>query len=201
MGHNMALVVSHWSLIEQREVEFHASPCGLCEVKSGTVYNVFLPVLQFSPVSIILLLLHTHSSIYHPRCIMFFSQHFSFPLSGPLHHSTIAPHSFIHLNAFLTCRRMTRLFRTFQAAVLFQKSIRTVHKSTFIWSLKVNCTQASLSVQSQCIPTSDVPGTWYPHHSTSQPTWYPHHSTSHPTAPDLSQQATSHGSWQAVPQP
>jgi hypothetical protein len=46
-----------------------------------TLYNVFLPVLQFSPVSIIPPLLHTPSSIYHPRCIMFFSQYFSFPLS------------------------------------------------------------------------------------------------------------------------
>ena len=37
-----------------------------------TLYNVFLPVLQFSSVSIIPSLLHTHSFIYHPRCIMFF---------------------------------------------------------------------------------------------------------------------------------
>jgi hypothetical protein len=26
-------------------------------------------------------LLHTHPSIYHPRCIMFFSQYFRFPSS------------------------------------------------------------------------------------------------------------------------
>ena len=44
-----------------------------------TLYNVFIPVLQFSPVSIIPPLLHTHPSIYHPHCVMFFSQHFSFP--------------------------------------------------------------------------------------------------------------------------
>src|SRR5215475_5866520 len=49
-----------------------------------TLYNVFLPVLQFSPVSIIPPLLHTHSSIYHPRCIMYFSQYFRFPLSVPV---------------------------------------------------------------------------------------------------------------------
>ena len=54
-----------------------------------TLYNVFLPVLQFSPVSIIPPLLHTHSSIYHPRCIMFFSQYFSFPLSVSFHHCYI----------------------------------------------------------------------------------------------------------------
>jgi hypothetical protein len=89
-----------------------------------TLCNIFLPVLQFplsvsfhhcsilihssttdaakcfspstsvSPVSIIPPLLHTHSSIYHRRCIMFFSQYFSFPCQ---YHSTIAPYSFIHL--------------------------------------------------------------------------------------------------------
>jgi len=89
------------------------------------LYNFFLPVLQFSPVSIIPPLLHTHSFIYHPNCIMFFSQYFNFPLSVSFHHcsilihpstthtlkcfslstsvfpcqyhSTIAPYSFIHL--------------------------------------------------------------------------------------------------------
>ena len=54
----------------------------------------FLPVLQFSPVSIIPPLLHTHSFIYHPRCIMFFSQHFSFPCQ---YHSSIAPHSAVQV--------------------------------------------------------------------------------------------------------
>ena len=60
-----------------------------------TLYNVSLPVLQFSPVSIIPPLLHTHSFIYHPRCIMFLSQYFSFPCQ---YHSTIAPYSFFHLS-------------------------------------------------------------------------------------------------------
>jgi hypothetical protein len=59
-----------------------------------TLYNVFLPVLQFSPVSIIPPMPHTHSFIYHGRCIMFFSQYFSFPCQ---YHSTNAPYSFIHL--------------------------------------------------------------------------------------------------------
>ena len=58
-----------------------------------TLYNVFLPVLQFSPVSIIPPLLHTHSFIHHPRCIIFFSQHFSFPLSLSFHHCSILFHS------------------------------------------------------------------------------------------------------------
>ena len=53
------------------------------------LHNVFLPVLEFSPVSIIPPLLHTHPFIYHQRCIMFFSQHFSFPLSVPFHHCSI----------------------------------------------------------------------------------------------------------------
>ena len=57
-----------------------------------TFYNVFHPVLQFSPVSIIPPLLHTHSFIYHPRCIMFFSQYFSFPQSESFHHCSILIH-------------------------------------------------------------------------------------------------------------
>jgi len=58
-----------------------------------TLYNVFLPALQFSPVSIILPLLHIHSFIYHPHCIMFFSQYFSFPQSVSFHHCSILIHS------------------------------------------------------------------------------------------------------------
>ena len=54
-----------------------------------TLYNVFLPALQFSPVSIIPPLLHTHSFIYYSRYIMFFSQHFSFPLSVSFQHCSI----------------------------------------------------------------------------------------------------------------
>jgi len=57
-----------------------------------TLYNVFLPVLQFSPVSTIPPLLHTHPFFYHPRCIMFFSQYFSFPLSVSFHHCSILIH-------------------------------------------------------------------------------------------------------------
>jgi hypothetical protein len=56
--------------------------------------QVFLPVLGFSPVSIIPPMLHTHSFIYHRCCIMFLSQYFSFPCQ---YHSTTAPYSFIHL--------------------------------------------------------------------------------------------------------
>jgi len=50
-----------------------------------TLYNVSLPVLQISPVSIIPPTLHTHSFTYHPHYTMFLSQYFSFPLSVPFH--------------------------------------------------------------------------------------------------------------------
>ena len=52
-----------------------------------------LRVLSLSFVSIIPPLLHTRSFIYHPRCIMFFSQYFSFPLSVSFHHCFILIHS------------------------------------------------------------------------------------------------------------
>ena len=58
-----------------------------------TLYNVFLPVFQVSPVSVIPPLLLTHSFIHYPRRIMFFSQYFSFPLSVSFHHCSILIHS------------------------------------------------------------------------------------------------------------
>jgi hypothetical protein len=51
--------------------------------------QISLPVLQFSPVSIIPPMLHTHSFTYHPRYIMFLSQYFSFLLSVPFHQCSI----------------------------------------------------------------------------------------------------------------
>ena len=64
-------------------------------IHSSTTHNVkcFPPALQFSPVTIIPPLLHTHSFIYHKDCIMFFSQHFIFPLSISFHHSSTLIHS------------------------------------------------------------------------------------------------------------
>ena len=47
--------------------------------------DVSLPVHQFSPVSTIPPMLHTHSFTYHPQNIIFLSQNFSFPLSISLH--------------------------------------------------------------------------------------------------------------------
>ena len=54
-----------------------------------TLYNVSLPVLQFSPVSTIPPMLHTHPFTHHPRYIMFLSQYFSFPLSVPFHQCSV----------------------------------------------------------------------------------------------------------------
>ena len=59
-----------------------------------TLINIFLHVLQFSPVSIFPPMLHTHSTNYHQCTIIFFSQNFSFICH---YHSTIAPHSFNHV--------------------------------------------------------------------------------------------------------
>ena len=58
-----------------------------------TLYNVSLPVFQFSPVSNIPPMLHTHSFTYHPHYIMFLSQYFSFPLSVSFHQCSIPIHS------------------------------------------------------------------------------------------------------------
>jgi hypothetical protein len=62
-----------------------------------TLYNVFVPVLQFSPVSIIPPIFHTHSYIYHQRCIMLLSQYFSFPLSVSFHQCSILMSLISHL--------------------------------------------------------------------------------------------------------
>src|SRR5215468_2493056 len=89
-----------------------------------TLYNVFLPLLQFPPVSIIPLMLHTHSSIHHRRCIMFFSQYFSFPCQ---YHSTNAPYSFIHppltlYNVFLPLLQFPLSVSLHQCSILIHPS-------------------------------------------------------------------------------
>ena len=77
---HLSVSFHHWSIL----------------IHSSTTHAVkrFSPNTSVSPVSIIPPLLHTHSSIYHPHCIMFFSQYFIFPCQ---YHSTNAPYSFIHL--------------------------------------------------------------------------------------------------------
>jgi len=90
-----------------------------------TLYNVFLPVFQFSPVSIIQPLLHTNSFIYQPRCIMFFSYYFSFPCQ---YHSTIAPYTFIHLPTTLC--NVFLLVLQFSLSVSFHHCSILIHSST-----------------------------------------------------------------------
>ena len=51
------------------------------------------PSTLVTHVSIIPPMLHAHSFIYHQRCIMFFSQHCSFPLSVTFHQCSILIHS------------------------------------------------------------------------------------------------------------
>jgi len=98
--------------------------------------QVFLPVFQFSPVSIIPPMLHTHSFIYHRRCIMFFSQYFSFPLSVSFYqyhspstsvfpcqyHSTSTPVSLVsiippmlHTHSFIYYRRSIMFFSNYSS--------------------------------------------------------------------------------------
>ena len=76
-----------------QEPGFEGGPSRLGFEKDKVVLRqVFLSVLQFSPVSIIPPLLHIHSFIYHRHCIMFFSRYFSFSLSVSFHHCSILIH-------------------------------------------------------------------------------------------------------------
>ena len=91
-----------------------------------------------SPVSIIPPMLHTHSFIYHPRCIMFFSQYFSFPCQ---YHSTNAPYSFIHLpptlyNVFLPALQFPLSVSFHQCSILIHSS--TTHAVCFSLSTSVS---------------------------------------------------------------
>jgi len=105
-------------------ISFHQ--CSIL-INSSTTHAVesFSPSTSVYPVSIIPPTLHTHSSIYHPRCIMFFSQHLSFPCQ---YHSTNAPYSIIHLpptlyNVFLPALQF------FLSVSFHQRSI-LIHSST-----------------------------------------------------------------------
>ena len=73
-------------------ISFHQ--CSILIHSSTTNAVCFSPSTSVSPVSIITPMLHTHSFIYHQRCIMFFSQHFSFPCQ---YHYTNATYSFVNL--------------------------------------------------------------------------------------------------------
>jgi len=98
---------------------------GVCGGKICTRTGFSASTLCAFPVSIIPPKLHTHSFIYHQRCIMFFSQHFSFPCQ---YHSTNAPYSFIHLpptlyNVFLPAIQ-------FPLSVSFHQCSILIHPST-----------------------------------------------------------------------
>ena len=89
-----------------------------------TLYNVFLPVLSF-PVSIIPPMPHTLSFVYHRLCIMFFSQHFSFPCEC---HSINASYSFIRPLPTLYNVFLPRL--QFLLSVSFHRCCILSHSST-----------------------------------------------------------------------
>ena len=88
----MALGVNHIPLNAEAQVRFRVSPNEI-PVDKMALRQGFLRLLPFSPVSIIPLSLHTHSFIYHTRCIMFLSQYFSFPLSVSFHQCSKLIHS------------------------------------------------------------------------------------------------------------
>ena len=122
-------------------------------IHSSTTHAVqcFSPSTSVSPVSIIPPLLHTHSFIYHPRCMLFFSQYFSFPCQ---YHSTIAPHSFIHLPP--------TLYYVFLPVLQFPLSVSFHHCSTHIHSSTthaVYCFSPSTSVS----PVSIIPPLLHTH--------------------------------------
>jgi len=96
----------------------------ICGGKSGTMTGLS-PSTSVSPVSIIPPLPHTHSFIYHRRCIMFISQYFSFPCQ---YHSTIAPYSFIHLPPTLYSVYLPVL--QFHLSVSFHHCPIFIHSST-----------------------------------------------------------------------
>ena len=91
------------------------------------LHNVFLPVLQFSPVSIIPPLLRTHSFTYHAHCTMFFSQYFSFPLSVSFHHCSVLIHSSIYHSH---CIMFFSQYFSFPLSVSFHHCSILIHSST-----------------------------------------------------------------------
>ena len=116
-----------------------------------TLYNVFLPALQFSPVSTIPPLLHTHPSIYHPHSIIFFSQHYSFPCQ---YHSTIAPYSSIHLPP--------TLYNIFLPALQFPLSV-SFHHCSFLISMYSCCYQYKFTQplnRTKCNCLSEILENW-----------------------------------------
>src|SRR5215813_3133860 len=98
-------------------------------------------------------MLHTHSFIYHRRCIMFFSQYFSFPCQ---YHSTIAPYSFIHLPP--------TLYNVFLPVLQFPLSVSFHHCSIFI-HLSTTHTVQRFSPSTSVSPVSIIPPLLHTHSS------------------------------------
>jgi len=113
---------------------------------TDAVYS-FSPSTSVSPVSIIPPMLHTHSCIYHPRCIMFSSQNFSFPCQ---YHSKNAPYSFIHLPSTLC--------NVFLPALQFPLSVSFPQCSILIYSSTTDAVY-SFSPSTSVSPVSIIPPT------------------------------------------
>ena len=102
-----------------------------------TLYNVFLSVFQFSPVSIIPPLLHTHSFIYHPRCIMFFFQYFCFPLSLSFHHCSILVFHSPTISSIINLATESNLNKTLPSplTITLSRSTSTHYSTTVVLGL------------------------------------------------------------------
>ena len=123
-GRAMSQGVSRQSLTAEARVRSQVGPCQIWCGQSSSVTG-FSPSTSVSPVSTIPPTLHTHSLIYHQRCIMFFSQYFSFPCQ---YHFTNAPYTFIDLpptlyNVFLPVLQ-------FPPSVSFHQCSILIHSST-----------------------------------------------------------------------
>jgi len=102
-------------------------PVASCYIDWAIQVILFSSTDQFSPASTIPPLLHTHPSIYHPRCIKFFSQYSSaFPCQ---YHFTIVPYSSIHLPTMLYNDFLPIQF-SFSLSVSFHHSSILIHPST-----------------------------------------------------------------------
>ena len=120
----VALKHNHRPLTVDAGVQYWVNARGICGGQSGNLTG-FPPSTSVTPVSIIPPMLHTQSFIYHQRCIMFFSQYFSYPCQ---YHSTNAPYSIIHLsptlyNVFLPVLHFPRSVSFHQYSILIHSSI------------------------------------------------------------------------------
>ena len=146
----MVQAVNRRHLTKKDRVQIQTNRCVICRGTSGTGL-CFSPSSSVSPVSIIQPKLHTHSSIYHQRCIMFFSQYFSFPCQ---YHSTKAPYSFIHLpptlyNVFLPALQFPLSVSFHQCSILIlSPTLYNVFLTVLQFPLSVSFHQCSILIHS-----------------------------------------------------